>query len=212
MLTSSDQDSSNTHSANSASSASPSSRTFSSNNSLKSSGDSATSSASSSNTSSNQHKVKVCTKKIFLENLEWNVHENLLKNFFKKFGTIKRCKVIRDAETNKSKGYGYIEFEKEKEAQALMVAKPADLVLSERTLKISYYKEKIKPKPRGCFTSESIECRDKDRDKEEPNKQNEIVNALPYNVLAKIFSYLCLRDRCIAEQGEKSLFFYHVGI
>ena len=211
---------------------SSSATTFSSTtaSSVSLSGDSKKSSeiCSSGSSSSATSHVKICKKKVFVENLEWNVHENLLKNFLKKFGTIKRTKIIRDNQTNKSKGFGYVEFEAERDAESLIQTKPVDLLLNTRPLRVSFYKEKIRAKNKSTLWSQPlqttaqpvkrlqtdnanhadrIDTSDASRNAAEAASSvqattyNELVNFLPYNVLVKIFSYLCLRDRCIVEQG-----------
>lgn len=193
-----------------------------------SSSDFTTASANSSNGTRN--KLKICKKKVYLENLEWNVHENLLKNFLKKYGSIRRIKVIRDTNTNKSKGCGYVEFTNEKDAEALVAvataaassnSKSDTLVLNMRPIRASFYREKAKPKTKSITNSQFNQSENVEKPLQhsrEESKMDEdttttttttttepngsIVNTVPYNVLVKIFSYLCLRDRCIAEQGE----------
>jgi len=181
--------------------------------------------ASSSNTTTNSstksnERIKICKKKVYLENLEWNVHENMLERFLKKYGPIKRCKIIRDPLTNKSRGCGYVEFDDEKNAEALLIAanggaalphvndtnnntSEAKLELNMRPVKASFYRERVKLK---SHLNENTNNND-ERLMEDISSSNgsaaSIVNALPYNVLVKIFSHLCLRDRCKAEQGNK---------
>ena len=54
--------------------------------------------------SSENRADKINKKRIFVENIEWSVHENLFEKFFSKFGTVKKSKIIRSHEQNKSKG------------------------------------------------------------------------------------------------------------
>lgn len=175
---------------------------YSSTNSLKSSTESAASS------SSTQQSIKICKKKIFVENLEWNVHENLLKNAFKKYGAIKRCKIVRDSQTNKSKGYGYVEFEEEADVDSLLASDLSDFTIKDRLVKVTNFKEKIKFKSKSPLlnddnenkTEVAVDVATDDKMSVEMKRLTELVNSLPYNVLVKIFSYLCLRDRCVVEQ------------
>ena len=168
----------------------------------------ATTSGIASSTSS--VRFKLCKKKVFLENLEWNVHENLLKNFLKKYSSIKRIKVIRDANTNKSKGYGYVEFGDEKDAEALVASSSFNtntLVLNTRPIRASFYKEKVRFKNTNTngfalCNKQGDKSAQMDMERDIQNNEINIVNALPYNVLVKIFSYLCLRDKCVVEQGS----------
>jgi hypothetical protein len=169
----------------------------------------AESSSSSSAASSTSTAAK---RKIFVENLEWNVHENLLKNVFKKFGVIKRCKIVRDSQTNKSRGYGYVEFAFEADVEGLFASDLSELTIKERLVKCVRFKEKEKKKHKNrvlptsdvAAAAETVVVDDGSSSSSsssvEMKRLNQLVNELPYNVLVKIFSYLCLRDRCVVEQ------------
>ena len=54
--------------------------------------------------------------KIYVGNLNYITDEVFLEKVFLRFGSIVSVKVIKDSETNTSKGYAFIEFEKEGEA------------------------------------------------------------------------------------------------
>ena len=49
-------------------------------------------------------------KTIFVGKLSYKTDERKLEDTFLRFGDIKRVRIIRDPETNKSKGYGFVEF------------------------------------------------------------------------------------------------------
>ena len=72
------------------------------------------------------------------------MHENLLRKFFAKFGQVKKCKIIRDSLTSKSKGFGYVEFINESDASGLFSAKKEEIILNDREIKFDFYREKPK--------------------------------------------------------------------
>ena len=53
------------------------------------------------------------TKKIFVGGLQSTVTENEFKDFFSKHGKVEEHQIIRDHETNRSRGFGFIIFESE---------------------------------------------------------------------------------------------------
>lgn len=150
---------------------------------------------------------KIIKNKIFIRNLEWSVHENLLKHFFSKYGQVKRSKILRDSETKKSKGSGYVEFNDETGPENVLKSDPNDLILNGRRLFIDTFKKRNEPKFKSW---------DKQKEQVRPCKSEEtreldsnengflghcLIDKLPYNVLCSIFSFLSLRDLCIVEQG-----------
>lgn len=55
--------------------------------------------------------------KLYIGNLPWATTESDLEGFFKDHVVIAgTCKIVRDRETGRSKGYGFIEVEKGQEA------------------------------------------------------------------------------------------------
>ncbi|EFC44943.1 predicted protein, partial [Naegleria gruberi] len=49
---------------------------------------------------------------LFISKMNYETTEDTLRNAFGKFGPIKTVRVVRDASTNKSRGYAFVEFEK----------------------------------------------------------------------------------------------------
>lgn len=56
--------------------------------------------------------------KLFVGGLPFSVNDDELAEAFSKFGTVASAKVIRDRETNRSKGFGFVEFENDDEGKA----------------------------------------------------------------------------------------------
>jgi nucleolin len=58
--------------------------------------------------------------------LSWNVDENVLRNHFKKYGTITKVKILTRPD-GKSKGLAFVEFSKHHEAQKAIVENQQEL-------------------------------------------------------------------------------------
>lgn len=160
-------------------------------------------------------------KKIFIKNIEWSVHENLLARFVGKFGEVKRCSIIRDEVTAQSTGKGYAEFVDEESGKKMLEASEDELLLNGRCLQVSVYVDK---KPVNKMSKRKCRQERIRRDTENSNRlsmsedqgsdeQQETVSTspgsrspgdLPYNVLSSIFSMLTVRDLCIVEQVCKN--------
>lgn len=172
----------------------------------------------------NQVDRKVSREKIIVKNLEWTVHENMLKKFFSKFGEVKKCTIIRNLYTGKSKGFGFVEFCNENAAASVFNASKEDLILINREMKIEYFSDKpakIKPKnpkvkkfassPTATSLSPSSQTNNttititnaNEINESQSNQYDNKFNAqdLPYNVLALVFSELTMRDLCMVERG-----------
>lgn len=54
-------------------------------------------------------------KTLFISRLSYEVVENDLEKEFSRFGPIERIRVVREQETNKSRGYAFIVFERERD-------------------------------------------------------------------------------------------------
>lgn len=48
--------------------------------------------------------------KLFVGNLSWNLNWQELKDVFGEYGEVAFARVVRDRETNKSRGFGFVEF------------------------------------------------------------------------------------------------------
>jgi RNA recognition motif-containing protein len=60
------------------------------------------------------------SKKLYVKNLSYAVTENELSRHFSTVGKVLYTKVLRDRETNMSRGSGFVEMSTEQEAQAAM--------------------------------------------------------------------------------------------
>lgn len=50
---------------------------------------------------------------IYIGNLSYRVRENDLKGVMEEYGSVESCKIIKDRETGKSKGFGFVEMSDE---------------------------------------------------------------------------------------------------
>jgi RNA recognition motif-containing protein len=55
---------------------------------------------------------------IFVAKLNFKTRKEDLEAAFARFGQVSSCKIVRDKETGRSKGYGFIEMPNDGEAQA----------------------------------------------------------------------------------------------
>lgn len=141
--------------------------------------------------------------KLYVSNLEWNVHENLLKHFLSKFGSVKRCKILRYQDTNRSKGIAFVDFNDALSVQNVLNAKENDLFLNGRSMNVKKYEIKRENKIPTKIIEKKVEESNSvfsPSNIEQPS--NCYINKIPYNILINIFSYLSIRDLCIAEQGR----------
>jgi RNA recognition motif-containing protein len=56
--------------------------------------------------------------KLFVGSLAWATSDDSLKAFFESAGTVVSASVIKDRETNRSKGFGFVEMSSDEEAKA----------------------------------------------------------------------------------------------
>lgn len=60
--------------------------------------------------------------KLFVGSLPWAVNDDTLKETFTNYGNVVSARVVKDHQTNKSRGFGFVEMETETEANAAIEA------------------------------------------------------------------------------------------
>ena len=60
--------------------------------------------------------------KIFIGNLSYNVTEGGLRQAFEAFGQVTSTSVVKDQESDRSKGFGFVEMPEQAEAQSAIAA------------------------------------------------------------------------------------------
>ncbi|KAL2219396.1 putative glycine-rich RNA-binding protein [Thermoascus aurantiacus ATCC 26904] len=60
--------------------------------------------------------------KLFVGGLAWHTTDETLRQGFEKYGTIEEAVVVKDRDTNRSRGFGFVRFSNESEAEAAMNA------------------------------------------------------------------------------------------
>ncbi|GKV36483.1 hypothetical protein SLEP1_g44610 [Rubroshorea leprosula] len=69
---------------------------------------------------SNHHSKDFKTKKIFVGGIPTSFTEDEFRDFFSKFGVVTDHQIIRDHETNRSRGFGFIVFDREEVVDDLL--------------------------------------------------------------------------------------------
>lgn len=59
---------------------------------------------------------------IFVSNISFKIRENSLRELFSQYGTVERVKIVKDRETQRSKGYGFVEMPNDDEARRAIEA------------------------------------------------------------------------------------------
>jgi len=59
---------------------------------------------------------------IFVAKLNFKTTEEVLKTAFAQFGVVTSVKIVRDKQSNRSKGYGFVEMPNETEANAAIAS------------------------------------------------------------------------------------------
>jgi len=78
---------------------------------------------------------------IYVGNLAYSLTEDELKNAFAEYGEVTSAKIIKDRETDRSKGFGFVEMSSEEDGEKA-VEELNNQTLSGRNLKVSKAKNK----------------------------------------------------------------------
>jgi RNA recognition motif-containing protein len=62
----------------------------------------------------------IVSKKLFVGSLSWNTTDEGLRRAFEKFGEVLEAKVIKDRDTDRSRGFGFVSFANPKDAMDAM--------------------------------------------------------------------------------------------
>jgi len=81
------------------------------------------------------------SKKLFVGSLSWNTTDEGLRRAFEKFGEVLEAKVIKDRETDRSRGFGFVSFANPKDAMDAMQAMDGQ-ELDGRTIKVNEAQER----------------------------------------------------------------------
>lgn len=84
---------------------------------------------------------------LFCKNLSWNTDENMLGEFFSKYGEVSNVKVLYDKMTGKARGLAFVAFNSRDQAQAAL-DDAANLTIDGRTLQVSFSDQKPE-RPQG---------------------------------------------------------------
>jgi len=73
---------------------------------------------------------------IYVGNLAFSMTEDSIKELFEKFGEVVSVKIIKDRDTERSKGFGFVEMENKEEGEAA-IAKLNDTEVEGRNIKVN---------------------------------------------------------------------------
>jgi len=62
------------------------------------------------------------TPKLFIGGLAWHTTDETLRQGFEPFGTVQEAIVVKDRDTNRSRGFGFVKFETVEQAEAAQLA------------------------------------------------------------------------------------------
>ncbi|KAH9804323.1 RNA-binding (RRM/RBD/RNP motifs) family protein [Citrus sinensis] len=96
------------------------------------------------------------TKKIFVGGIPSSVSEDELKNFFSKYGKVLEHQIIRDHETNRSRGFGFVIFDSEEVVdEMLSKGNMIDMAGTQVEIKKAEPKKSSNPPPPPSYASNS---------------------------------------------------------
>lgn len=55
--------------------------------------------------------------KVFVGNFNFNISEEALKDYFSKVGNVTSCRIMKESNTGRSRGFGFVEFSSKEDAQ-----------------------------------------------------------------------------------------------
>ena len=61
-------------------------------------------------------------KKLYVGNLPYGFNDNDLQNLFSAYGAVRSAQVVKDRDTDRSRGFGFVEMDSGEEAQAAIDA------------------------------------------------------------------------------------------
>jgi len=80
-------------------------------------------------------------KKIYVGNLSYTTTEETLKDYFSSYGEVLSSTVIKDRDTNQSKGFGFVELSDESNADKA-IAELSGKEIDGRRIRVNYAEEK----------------------------------------------------------------------
>ena len=81
------------------------------------------------------------TNKLFVGGISWNLYSEDLKEAFAEFGEVLSANIIKDRETQKSRGFGFVEYGTVEEATAAKEAMDGK-ELDGRSIKVDFAQAK----------------------------------------------------------------------
>ena len=100
------------------------------------------------NNNNNKEVPEDAYEELFIRGINYNSEENDLRNTFSKYGEVVHCKILKDKETNKSKGIGFVTFKEKYQAYTAM-KDAGNIECQGRKLKLNYANNRNRDNPTG---------------------------------------------------------------
>jgi nucleolin len=148
---------------------------------------------------------------LFVRNLPWKADEQVVSEFFSKFGKVENVKILYDRETGKAKGIGFVKFDSRSDAEKA-IASGDDLEMDGRKVEVNYSNQR---KERPSRDSGRDNGRDDRRREANPESKTIFVGNLSFKTSEdsiRDFFTDCgnIEDVRIASQDGKSKGFCHL--
>jgi len=88
--------------------------------------------------------------KLFIGGLAWHTTDQTLRDGFEKYGAIQEAIVVKDRDTQRSRGFGFVRFASESEAEAAMNAMN-NQEFDGRTIRVDKASDRANSRPEGGF-------------------------------------------------------------
>lgn len=89
-------------------------------------------------------------KKLFVGGLAWKTEEETFRTTFEEYGPVEEATIIKDRETQRSRGFGFVTFANEEDAQKAQEALN-NTVLDERTIRVDMASDNGGGQKRGGY-------------------------------------------------------------
>jgi nucleolin len=153
---------------------------------------------------------------LFVRNLPWKADEQVVSEYFSKFGKVENVKILYDRQTGKAKGIGFVNFETRADAENT-IANGEDLEIDGRKVEVNYSNQRKERPSFGDRDDRRGGDRRDDRREREPNAESKCIFVGNLSFKTDEDSIRDFFDGCgsiddvrVASQDGKSKGFCHV--
>lgn len=120
---------------------------------------------------SEENNQEECSE-LFVRNLPWKADEEVVSEFFSKFGKVQNVKILYDRQTGKAKGIGFVNFANRQDAEAA-ISNNDDLEIDGRKIEVNFSNQR-RDRERPNNRDREREPRRDDR-RREPNAESKTI-------------------------------------